>query len=463
MRFYRRAAAPRLAAASLAAALAVLELSAVPSIEAQQFEDDRGDITFALAGDAIITRAMSPYREPEFLALREIIRGATAAFVNLEILFHDYEPDVIPAAASGGTYMRAEPELARELTWLGFDMVSFANNHTMDYGAGGARRTKAAAEAAGLAIAGFGENLAEARAPAYVDTPGGRVALISIASTFDDAMRAGHQRPDLRGRPGLSPIRYQRQVTLGAEQMAGLRDALAPVRSRFASDSVLSFGGVRFREGSAPGVTTVPHAGDLAEIAAVVREARRQAKWVIVTSHTHEGGSRRDLPAEFIVEAARAFVDAGADMFIGHGPHILRPIEIYRGKPIFYSLANFIFQNETVELQPHDNYAAYGLGHDDHPGHFQDVRIDAAGDSSFPAGKGFWESVVPVVEFEDGSLKEVRLHPITLGFQLPRPVRGRPMLADSVLGEEVLQGLAELSAEYGTTVSIENGVGVIRP
>lgn len=439
-----------------------LTLATPADLEAQSFEDARGTMSFALAGDAIISRKLSPYREPEFLALRDLVQSATAAFVNLEILFHDYEEDVIPAAASGGTYMRAEPELAHELAWFGFDMVSFSNNHTMDFGAGGARRTVEATEAAGLAIAGFGENLATARAPAYVDTPGGRVALISIASTFDDAMRAGHQRPDMRGRPGLSPIRYERHVTLSADQMEGLRGVLA-VAGRGSGSGSLSFGGMTFMEGSKPGVKTVPHAGDLAEIVEVVREAQRQAEWVIVTSHSHEGAGSRELPADFLVDLARAVVDAGADMFVGHGPHILRAIEMYRGKPIFYSLANFLMQNETVEFQPQDNYEAQGLGYEDLPGKFQDVRIERAGASSFPAGKGFWESVVPLVEYEDGMLKEIQLHPITMGFQLPRPVRGRPMMANEAHGLEILEGLAKLSAEYGTTITIEDGVGIIRP
>lgn len=433
------------------------------SLEAQAFEDARGDMSIALAGDAIISRKMSPYREPEFLALRDIIQSATTAFVNLEILFHDYEDDVIPAAASGGTYMRAEPEIAHELAWFGFDMVSLANNHTMDFGAGGARRTVAAAEAAGLAVAGFGENLARARAPAYVDTPGGRVALISIASTFADAMRAGHQRPDARGRPGLSPIRYERHVTVTAEQMAGLRDALSVAGRGGGSGPRLNFGGMTFTVGDEPGMKTVPHAGDLAEIIEVVKEAQRQAEWVIVTSHSHEGADRREVPADFLVDVARATVDAGADMFVGHGPHILRAVEMYQGKPIFYSLANFAMQNETIEFQPQDNYEAQGLGYEDLPGRFQDVRIERAGASSFPAGKGFWESVVPVVEYEGGQLKEIQLHPITMGWQLPRPVRGRPMMADAALGQEILDGLAKLSAEFGTTMTIENGVGVIRP
>lgn len=445
---------------SACGALALLVLAGPAT--GQEFEDARGDMTFSLAGDAIITRALQPFREPEFLALREIVQGATASFVNLEVLFHDYEPDVIPAAASGGTYMRAEPRLANELTWFGFDMVSMSNNHTMDFGAGGGRRTKHHAEAAGLAVAGFGENLAEARAPAFVETPGGRVALISIASTFADGMRAGHQRPDMRGRPGLSPIRFRTEVTVTSEDMAGLRGAVGVWRPG-AGGAAVNLAGVRFVEGETAGVRTTPDPRDLAEIVAVVEDAARQADWVIVTSHTHEGvPGNRNVPADFIVEVAHAVVDAGADMFVGHGPHVLRGVEVYEGAPIFYSLANFIFQNETVELQPADNYESQGLEHTDHPGQFQDTRIRAMG-GGFPADPAFWESVIAVTEYEDGELKEVRLHPITLGHGLPRAVRGRPMLADPDLGARILAEMAELSAGFGASLTVENGVGIIRP
>jgi poly-gamma-glutamate synthesis protein (capsule biosynthesis protein) len=337
-----------------------------------------------------------------------------------------------------------------------------ANNHALDFGVGGARRTMQAARAAGLVTAGVGENLAEARAPAYFETPGGRVALISIASTFDDAMRAGEQRPDMRGRPGLSPLRYRTEVTVTPEEMAGLRTAVARWRAGAARGQTITLGGVRFMEGAEPGVRTVPHEGDLEEILDVVREAQRQADWVVVTSHTHEGAENRNIPADFIVTVARAVVEAGADMFVGHGPHVLRGIEIHQGKPIFYSLANFIFQNETVERQPADNYASVGLDHHDHPGEFQDVRIQQMG-GGFPADPAYWQSVLAVTEYEGGALSAIRLYPITLGHGLDRPVRGRPLLADARLGAEILSEMAELSAPFGTRLVVEGGVGVIRP
>ena len=99
-----------------------------------------GRMTFALAGDAIISQRLAPYDEPEFLELIQRIRDADLAFVNLEMLFHTYT-EGYPAAHSGGTWMAAHPRLAHELTWAGFDMVSLANNHTMDWSAGGLRAT----------------------------------------------------------------------------------------------------------------------------------------------------------------------------------------------------------------------------------------------------------------------------------------------------------------------------------
>jgi len=119
--------------------------------------------TFAMAltGDSIITRKLSVYNEPEFLKMIELIRSADVAFTNLEMLFHDYEP--YPMHQSGGTYMRAEPALAKELSWAGFDLVSRANNHSADYGVLGMRLTTKYVVEAGLVHAGVGESLAEAR------------------------------------------------------------------------------------------------------------------------------------------------------------------------------------------------------------------------------------------------------------------------------------------------------------
>jgi poly-gamma-glutamate synthesis protein (capsule biosynthesis protein) len=433
-----------------------------PTAGQEPHVDGRGDITFALTGDAIITRALRPYREPEYTRMVELLRGATVAYTNLEVLFHEYGPDIIPAEASGGTYMAAEPALADELAWAGFDMVSRANNHTMDYGVGGMRATTRAVEAAGLAHAGAGENLARALAPAYLETPGGRVALISVASTFAEPMRAGEQRRDVRGRPGLAPVRHSTRYLLPPEPFDQLRSVARSMGRSGGEVDRLRFMGETFVRGDTAGVETVAHAGDLTRLTAAIDDAKRQANWVVVSSHSHERWpGDRHVPAQFVQELARAAVDAGADIVVMHGPHVLRGIEVRDGKPIFYSLANFIFQNETVAFQPADNYESRGLGPDALPGLFYDERIDY-GRRSFPADPAYWESVIASVRFDDAGLADITLHPITLGHGLPRPQRGRPLLAPPEHGRRVIEQLDALSRPFGARVVWERDVGKVR-
>ena len=129
----------RLDTARCAVAISLLAML-LPVVAVSQGTPPRGTMTFALAGDAIISQRLSPYQEPEFLRLVETIRDADLGFVNLEVLLHTYD-EGHPAAHSGGTWMAADPLMAHELVWAGFDMVSLANNHTMDYAAGGLRAT----------------------------------------------------------------------------------------------------------------------------------------------------------------------------------------------------------------------------------------------------------------------------------------------------------------------------------
>ena len=421
--------------------------------------DVDGEVTLALAGDAIITRSLSAFDEPEFLFLRDLIQDSDAAFVNLEVLFHQFEPEIIPATQSGGTYMQADPAIANELTWMGFDMVSMANNHTGDYGYGGLRSTTRTVEAAGLVHAGTGENLAEARRPGYLETPGGRIALISAASTFPDGSRAGHQRKDIRGRPGLSPIRYDRIYQITPDQMSALRDYREGTGSSRGEGERLRLFGETFVVGDESGSLTTPNEEDLAEIVASVKEAKRQANIVIFSSHSHESGRTNNYPADFIITVAHAVIDAGADIFLAHGPHVLRGIEIYKGKPIFYSLGDFVFQNETVSRQPWDNYESRGLGPDAVAQDFYDARQRTGG---FPARQQVWESFVASVRFQGDELAGVDLHPITLGHGLDRPQRGRPLLATGDLARKIIDETREYSQPFGTEIDFVNGIGVIR-
>jgi poly-gamma-glutamate capsule biosynthesis protein CapA/YwtB (metallophosphatase superfamily) len=418
------------------------------------------DFSFALAGDSIITRKLAVYSEPAFMRIIELVRSADAAFTNLEMLFHDYEP--YASAASGGTYMRAEPALVKDLVWAGFDMVSRANNHTGDYGVLGMDLTTKYVAEAGLVQAGVGQSLAEAREAKFLETPKARVAMISVASTFPDSSRAGRTRGDMPARPGLNPLRFTTTTTVTAEQMTALRGIASQTSGRPAqTGNTLNYLGNRFVVGDTPGIKTEPLKEDLDEIAAVVKNAAGLSDYVMVTIHAHEGQSRdRMVPADFLVTFARAMIDAGADMFVGHGPHVLRAVEIYKGKPIFYSLGDFIFQNETLLRLPADNYAPYNLGPNQHVNDFNDARYNFD-KSGFPADPEIWEAVVASPKFRGEQLAEIALHPITLGHGKSRSTRGRPMFAEGALGQKILGDLVKLSAAYGTKITIRNGVGFV--
>ena len=117
----------RLRTALWGVALALTALAVIPAAARQGPE-----LAFALTGDSIITRKLAIYSEPAFLRVINLVRNADVAFTNLEMLFHDFEPYAM--SSSGGTYMRAEPALVKDLVWAGFDLVSRANNHTGDYG-----------------------------------------------------------------------------------------------------------------------------------------------------------------------------------------------------------------------------------------------------------------------------------------------------------------------------------------
>ncbi len=441
---------------------AIVATALVATAHGQQAAPPRAAATFtmALAGDSIITRRLSVYQEPAFLKLIDLIRGADVSFTNLEMLFHDYEPYAMNE--SGGTYMRAEPALVKELVWAGFDLVSRANNHTGDYGVLGMRLTTKYVDQAGLVQAGVGESLAEAREAKFLETAKARVALISVASTFPDHARAGRTRGDMPARPGLSPLRFSTTYTVTRGRLEGLRAALkeASLRAPDSGDALQVFGN-RFVVGDTPGVRTEPRKEDVDEVAAVVSSATRLADYTIVTFHAHEGqGGNRSLPADFLVAFAHAVIDGGADIVAGHGPHVVRGVEIYKGKPILYSLGDFIFQNETLLRLPSENYEPFGLGVEAQVADFNAKRYNNDR-SGFPADREIWEAIVALPQWQGKRLVSLELQPITLGFGQAPAVRGRPMLPPPDLARKILDDVITRSKPFGTAITVENGVGRI--
>lgn len=428
------------------------------------------DFTLTLTGDSIITQKLSVRQQDvKFMNVVKAVREGDAVFTNLEILFHDYE--FSPAAQSGGTWFRADPNLFKELQWMGFNLFATANNHSLDYGIEGLRNHRRILKENGAVFAGTGENLGEARSPAYLETARGRIALISCASTFSPSSPAGAQRPDLRGRPGLNPLRYRTRYRVDAAQFAALRKmkqelkmVTSDVLSRVEEDSPerLTFLGQTFELSDKPSVITEPEPRDLNGLTAAIREARRMADYVLVSIHAHESASEgREISAQFLMDFAHAAVEAGADVFVGHGPHVLRGIEIYKGKVIFYSLSNFIFQNDTVTHLPADLYEQFDLTPDALPSDLYETRSDHDR-RGFAADPLYWESVIARVGFRRGIPSEVRLTPISLGFGRNRWRRGSPESADQETSTRILGRLQKLSRAFSTEIEIRDGEGIIR-
>ncbi len=129
---------------------------------------------------------------------------------------------------------------------------------------------------------------------------------------------------------------------------------------------------------------------------------------------------------------------------------------MYKGRPVFYSLGNFVFQLEGVRRYPSEMYERFGLGPEHTPADFSDVRErDKDGNLiAFPAGDQFYQTVLPVCEFEGATLAKMDLHPVTLSRTAPRGRRGDPELAGQAEGRAILEFVRDVSAPFAVRVEI---------
>ena len=425
----------------------------------------------AAVGDAIMTRQVRRLdNDPAFMAIVNPIRDADAAVVNLELnVFRMWDFKGYPQAENGGNYEAAPPEVAEDLRWMGFDLYNHANNHTADYGVEGMMETWRILDALNVVYAGSGMTAGEAAQAKYFDTSKGRFALIGMATSFTPMSRSGEARPGMKGRPGVNALRTNTRIQLAPAQMTAVRDIAKQVGVSVAEspDAPLRLGAATFVAGPETKQVSSLNARDEDRILRSIRNAARQADHVIVHSHSHDMARPNELlpPPDHLRTFVKKCIDAGADMFVVSGPHRLRGIEIYKGKPIFYSLGNFFMQNETIEPMPDDMYENYGLGPDALAADFYDARskIDpqtGLPTAYYPAQSDIWETVVANPVFVGDRLVEIRLYPVDMGFRMPRSQQGTPRLADTTLARKIIDRLAKMSEQYGTTITFRDGIGI---
>ncbi len=435
---------------------------------------NRGEFTLAATGESLFRRPCSILKDNEkFMTLINMLRGADAAFANLENHFNSWSELNYPIDGYG-TYGVASPSMAHEYKWCGFNLLARANNHAMDYGHNQILEETKILNEVGLVHSGAGKNLAEATAPAYLETANGRVALISLTSTFVPGSHAGKQRKDMQGRPGINPLRVDEKYMIPREAFEKLKETHKKLGFlKGMGKEELTFLGKKFVLGDKHAIIQTANKEDAERNMRAIKDARRAADYVFISFHHHNEGiyyENEDLfsvPEEHVINFSRECIDAGADAVLGHGPHMLQGIEIYKGKPIFYSLSHFFYDLDLSERLPQELYDRTGMGPEATP---QDV-IDAC-DAMRAANEGarskewyvrWFEALLALCTWKDGKLVELKLYPIS-SYNESRVRRGRPMLADGRNGKKIIDYVASdrYSGRWGTEIKFEKGVGYVK-
>ena len=265
------------------------------------------DVEIVLVGDAFVGR---PDPDTAFDSARHLLADADIAFCNLETVVAD--PEYL-APEDRDPHPRTDEWKLAYYARAGFNVVNLANNVTMWHGIAPFLRCLDLLDESGIVHGGGGRTLDEARRPAVIERNGTKVAFVC-------------------------------RTSVGLPEAAATRE-----RGGIAHYRVTTYYEPRFRvhqvPGSPPIIHTVPDRGeDRAALDEDIRSARAQADVVIVSWHwgvSPASGGRGELMG-YQTEMGHFAIDAGADMVAGHHPHVLQPIEVYNGKPILYSLGNFV-------------------------------------------------------------------------------------------------------------------------
>jgi poly-gamma-glutamate synthesis protein (capsule biosynthesis protein) len=261
-------------------------------------------LTVVAVGDLLIRD-----EAPEYLfdSTRHIFKSADIAYCNVE------QP-----------YAYQYPKMARILAEnVGFNVGAFANNHALDHGEKVFLDTIQQLRDAGIATFGGGRNIAEARAPAIVECKGTKIAFLAYTSIQVPSYQATATRA------GCAPLKVHTSYHPQFEE--------AP--------------------GCPPAVRTIADQHDLEAMLDDIRKAKTQVDIVVLTLHW--GPTLQDAVInEYQPSVAHAAIDAGADVIFGHHPHIMKGIEVYKGKTIFYSMNHFILK---LHQKMSKDYVSYGF------------------------------------------------------------------------------------------------------
>ncbi len=353
--------------------------------------------TIAAVGDVRIFRDKP---ETALANVRDVFKQADIAFCQSESSYSDKgsKGSSGPRGASP-VDLRGYPAFAS----VGFDVVSMASNHTMDWGQDAFLDAIERMRRDGMKVIGAGKNLEEARQPAIVECEGTRIAFLGYCSVAPKGYYAAESRT------GVAPMR-------AIAHFEALEDD---------------------QPGTPAKIMTWPLQRDLDALVQDIKKVRQQVDIVAISLHwgVHQ---IRGLIADYQPVVARAAIDAGADIIIGHHPHILKGVEVYKGKAILYSIGDFsrdFNKDRASDLawthECEEVYKIYG--------------------TAFAGGQGAISnrfSMVAGIEFASGKIKRVSYRPVMIEREddVPQP---NVVSVTSARGEEIIQYMKDITREAG--------------
>ena len=276
---------------------------------------DKGNSTVILLAGGDIGPIFEPTDQIAELIL-PLLRQADLRFGQCE---RTYSERGWPEFSSphGGKSSRLHPKMASVWKTAGIDIISMASNHTMDWGPDALLDTMELFRGMGKHPIGAGKDGDEARTPAIVERNGVTLAFLAYCSV----LRPGHQAG--QNKPGCAPMR---------------------VHTSYAPED--------WQPGTPPRIITIPHEEDLRALEEDVRKAKQQADVVVMSIHWGLHHMPKTI-CDYQPVVAHAAIDAGADLILGHHPHCLKAIEVYKGKVCFYSIGNFMTTGtHTTNVEP---------------------------------------------------------------------------------------------------------------
>lgn len=419
------------------------------------------------AGDVILMDQLPEGYAAMAQPIIDYVNQSDVKIANLETTLSHF--DCFASTYCGTPWLTTEPETLDQLKPFGFQFYGFANNHSMDYSYGGLLSTLQALDQRGLAHSGAGEDLTAATRPGVVETVKGSVGILSVTSTSDDSARAGDPKGPIPGRPGLNMLRRREVYNVSPAHMAALKEIAAAtcINGRLDNSRAggytpvipgcFGFGTTFFREQEPEGKETVPHEGDCQRILNAIKEAKQTLDYMVVYLHTHEiAGLTDDTPDYFVEEFAHRCVDAGACAFFCSGTHQVKAVELYHGAPIFYSIANFMFQYDHTAWLPQDFYEKYKVPAEyDTKAAFD--HLSQNNTRGLTTERHIYLALCPTLELENGKVTGITIQPLDLCFDQGDPIKGLPVLADDATSRKIFDRLTELSKPYGTKLAYRNG------